>query len=468
MAEFISEKQYKKGVEELNKSFEKEEDLGKEDKYFKELIEEMGSQEAFKKCYDNITAVLDYYMDLDDDVKNMVTLWIIGTHLHDKFTTYPYLFLNSMRGSGKTRLLKIITAFSKDGQWTSSLTESVMFRTTGTLALDEFESVGSKDKQTLRELLNSSYKKGMKIFRMAKKKTEDGEAQMVEEFEVYRPVVMANIWGMEEVLGDRCINVLLEKSTDQSKIRLIENFEDLDSINYTKKMLDLLVRCSLCSVVTKKNINIYWNDYVKLTTPLSFITHTTLTTLTTTQQQQQQQKERENLRQLGTTNTDFISNMEDDDLRFSKLFKKIGESEIDGRYLELFFPIFLIAEEVGGDILDKTIIYAKKIVNEKKIEELTESRDVMVYSLIAKQDPVNFKEVKSLTEEFKWSVGGEEAEWLNSKWMGRALKRLNLVREKRRVGKGVQVLLNVEKAKTKEQMFKPKEEEPKKENDKRD
>jgi len=45
-------------------------------------------------------------------------------------------------------------------------------------------------------------------------------------------------------------------------------------------------------------------------------------------------------------------------------------------------------------------------------------------------------------------------EWINPKWMGRALKRLDLVKEKKRVGKGTSIILNYDKAKKKIKMFK--------------
>ncbi len=416
--------------------FEKLYHEGEEEKIIK-VVRKKGDEEfegkdpgeMLKQCYQNINDVIDYYMDVSEETRNIICLWIIGTYFHDSFSTFPYLFCNAMKGSGKTRLLKLIVAYAKDANLTASLTESVMFRTKGTLALDEFEGIGSKEKTSLRELLNSSYKKGTKIFRMAKKKGPDGETQVVEEFEPYRPVVLANIWGMEEVLGDRCITVLLEKSVNASKIKLVEDFEDLEGINYTKKMLDYLVRCSLCSVVSLRNIKQKWNDFIKHT-----YTPTTLTTLTT------------------LNNTNYTE--EDDNIKL--LFTKINVTGIEGRYLELFFPLFLIAEEMSSVVLENTIHYAKKIVNDKKIEEITESKDVLVYSLIAKEEPMKWREIKDLTTIFKL-IMGEDNEWLNTKWMGRSLKRLNLIKEKRRVGKGVQVILDVDKAKLKESIFKPEE-----------
>jgi len=409
-------------------------------------FESIDISEKLKEIYDNISSIIDYYMDLDKNIKNIITLWIIGTYFHENFQTFPYLFINAMKGSGKTRLLKIIASLSNKGQLVNSVTDAVMFRTIGALIIDEFEGVGGKDKNSLRELLNSAYKKGTKVFRMKKSKTKDGESQIVEQFEPYRPVVMANIWGMEEVLGDRCINILLEKSTDLSKIKLVENFNDLDIINETKSMLVDCAKCSLCSVVTIKNVYKKWNVYVK-----ERYTLTTLTTLTTLNYTKLHQKF-ENI-----DNSQLI----DDKICFNKdfieLFRKIDDSKLDGRYLELFFPLFLVSNDISDEILQETLNYSNKVINDKKIEEITESKDVLLYSYVAKQDVDKWRGIKEITSDFKFILGDGENEWMNSKWMGRALKRLNLIKSKKRIGEGIQVILDVDKAKLKEQIFKPKE-----------
>lgn len=399
--------------------------------------------ERLEEAYNNISNVIGYYMDLSDDIKNIVTLWIMGTYFHEHFSTFPYLFINAMRGSGKTRLLKLIAAFAKEGQLVNSVTEAIIFRTTGALIIDEFEGVGGKDKNSLKELLNSAYKKGTKVFRMKKKKTVDGESQVVEEFQPYRPIVMANIWGMEEVLGDRCINITLEKSTDLSKIKLVENFSDLDIIKETKKLLVDCAKCSLCSVVTSENIYRKWNFYI--------YTQYTLHTLNTPNYINYT-KEVENIDLLTTIDNDFCLTKD-----YLPFFKKMDETKLDGRYLELFFPLFLISNDTAEEILNNTLKYSEKVVSDKKIEEVTESKDVLVYSFISKQKPNEWRCIRNLTTEFKLFTNDSDLEWLNYKWMGRALKRLNLVVQKRRVGEGIQVILNVEKAKTKEEIFKPKE-----------
>lgn len=381
------------------------------------------SRIKLKEVYFKIKNIIGHYLDIPEEHKTIISLWIIGTYLHEQFETYPYLFFNAMRGSGKTRILKLITSMAKQGQLLTSLTEAVLFRTVGTLGIDEFESLASKEKQALRELLNASYKKGIKIMRMKKKKTVDGTEQVVEEFEPYRPIVMANIWGIEEVLGDRCISLVLEKSDKPIFTKLIEDFTSKSEI------LDILrtlksIQCSLCSVVSPQNIITTWNSYI--------YTLYTLTTLTT----------------QNYTNNTILTEVEED------FCKRVDETGLNGRHLELYFPLFLIAKEIGEEVFMEMLYIAKKMIGEKKIDEITESKDVLIYKLISNESADKFYKIQDLTDVFKLMMGEGEADWLNSKWVGRALKRLNLISEKRRTSSGVEVMLDVEKAKKKLEMFK--------------
>jgi len=385
----------------------------------KTLNETLGEQ------YENILNRLEYYLDMPEDYRKITALWVIGSYLHKDFETYPYLFFNAMRGSGKSRILKLITALC-NGSMMASLTEAVLFRTTGTLAIDEFESLGSKEKQALRELLNACYKKGIKICRMKKKKTMEGEQQVVEEFEPYRPIVMANIWGIEEVLGDRCITLVLEKSNDANFTKLVENFRDDETIKEIIRTFTT-IQCSLCSVVSPQNIYIQWNNYIKAKYITTLHTLTTLTTLTPL-----------------TTSYD----------QYLEMFNKIDETNLDGRHLELYLPLFLIAKAIDPQLFEEILSISKKMIHEKRMEEYTESKDILMYNLISKQDEKHYYKVNELVNTFRLMVGDGEHDWLNAKWMGRALKRLNLHIDKRRVGDGIEVTLNIQKAKDKLELFK--------------
>src|SRR3990172_11895238 len=121
------------------------------------------------KCYEKIIEILSKYVDMNEEKKKIIAVWIMGTYFHEEFNTYPYLFFNAMRGSGKTRLLRLLSWIGNkgDGSVQNDMKEAVLFRMQRNkiLCVDEFENVGSKDKQTLRQIFNSAYKKGLKITR---------------------------------------------------------------------------------------------------------------------------------------------------------------------------------------------------------------------------------------------------------------------------------------------------------------
>jgi hypothetical protein len=403
-----------------------------------------------RQIYEDMIKQYGDYVDMKDESKKIMCIWNIGTYMHKYFEAFPFLFINAMRGSGKSRTLKLTTAFCDNGNILASLTEAVLFRSKGTLAIDEFESIGSKEKQALRELLNAGYKKGIKIRRMkkTKKRDENGvleEKQEAEEFDAYRPILMANIWGIEEVLQDRCITIQMEKSGSLRHIKKIDNFTDNKQIIDIKDRLYELIHIFsvvICNVVTEKNTIYGWNNYIEdkyntITTPNNINTY--------------------NIH----NNIKLHNKLEEDEF-----YRKIDESGIDGRNLELYFPLFQIANFLGEDILVEILNIAKAVTLEKKDNEAMESKDVMLYDFISRKyesiyiegvETWSWISINDLTKQFRDFVGDEDDKietWLNAKWVGRALKRLCLVVQKRRLGRGVDVIIDKKKAEEKMLIFK--------------
>lgn len=383
------------------------------------------TKEACGKAYEQIIALLKQYIDVTEEQYHIITLWIIGTYFHKEFNTFPFLFLNATKGSGKTRTLRLISYLQKngDGMILNKPSESVLFRTaqkTG-LILDEVENIGKKESSLIRETLNAAYKKGGVVTRMRKVVTKEGENQQAESFNLYTPVAMANIWGMEDVLGDRCISLVLEKSTNPAITLMIEDFDANPTIQEIKRTFSVVSVMSL----RKKNYIMTWNDYVK---------------------------ERYN----DTNSTNIIYNRNSTyDMDQLELFNTIHQTGIMGRNLELFFPLFIIANFISKEILDKTIKFATQLVEAKKEDDMAESRDVVVMQFVSKLDPLfqlNYNPLMLIATKFKEFVGehdDQEDSWANIKWLGRALKRMNLITNKRRVTKGREIMLNISKAKQK-------------------
>jgi len=391
-----------------------------------------------RESYLNIIDILKEYCDLKEDYYHIIALWIIGSHIHNTFLSYPYLFLNAMKGSGKSRTLKLITYLAKDGSMLNSLTEAVLFRSSGTLGIDEFEGVNRKGLETLKELLNSAYKKGTKVKRMKKQKVlGGGEEQVVEEFDVFRPIVIANISGMDNVLSDRCLTLVVDKSNKSVVTNLVELWEFDEKVTITKGILEKFGKsCSKCSVDVVVEVYKGWNNYVKknYTNNTNTTINSEVTTLTTPSPL--------------TTITTLTTPLNKD---YNNLYKKLMDSNINGRDLELCLPLIIISEMVGE--VDSSIEIMIKIVKERKSEDAVESLDVSLINYISQEVEGKWMSSKELFNNFKNIVQVEE-KWFNDKWLGRALKRLNLYKEKKRMNYGVLYFLNVELAQKKMEMFK--------------
>jgi hypothetical protein len=266
---------------------------------------------------------------------------------------------------------------------------------------------------------------------MKQKKTINGTEQVVEEFEPYKPICLANIYGMEEVLGDRCIPLIIDKSSRLDIMKLLEDFKD----NYTIKKITTLISegsvvwCSYFAV--QKGIQ-NWNIYVKNKYRYIY----TLTTLTTQTTETTQEK-------------------------YLEMFNKIDATCINGRNLELFFPLMYISRFISEDAFDSLLLIASNLNKEKRKEEMIESKDVSLIEFVSKlpitEDISNYRSMKLITEAFRNYVGNLEEkndEWLNEKWIGRSLKRLGLIVDKRRMAYGVEITLDINKAKKNMEMFK--------------
>ncbi|MDD5015923.1 MAG: hypothetical protein PHW73_12660 [Atribacterota bacterium] len=372
-----------------------------------------------------IKSILKKYIDTAEENYDLITIWIIGTYVHSAFSSYPYLFFNAMKGSGKSRTIKLIVCIAYNGRLVMDLTDAVLFRTAkgSTLGIDEFENVAAKERITLRTLLNAAYKKGVKVPRISKQKSKDGEKMVLEEFEIYAPIVMANINGLDDVLSDRCITIIQERSTNERINRLIEDFEDNAEINAVKEQLSVQL-VKLVQLVQSKNIISDWNKYVALKCSPE------------------------------TTQTALNAQITPEKL---EIFDKIYASDVKARHLELFFPLFIMASLMGDKFLDRTIDTAKRIVANKKNDDLTENRDVALIEFVSSQPQgLDFIPISELTRKFKEYMQEEDEQYhtISSKWLGRALKRLKLTIDRRRVGKGVEVILNIANAQEKIKIFK--------------
>jgi len=393
-----------------------------------EKINEVNEDEAKIKIgeiFEDIKIVLKRYIKLREDYYDVVAVWVIGTYCMENFSTYPYLFMNAQKGSGKTRMLKLLEVLVNKGILLASMREAVLFRLADkgfALLIDELEGLERKENAPLKELLNACYKRGTKVFRMKKV----GDSWDFDSFEPFTPIAIANIGGVDDVLGDRAITLILNKSSKSNFALLQEDFDKLAIIDKIKECR-LSRLCSLCS---QKYNRQSFNQYVD---ELSTTTTTTLYTLYTLYTPSQREI---------TLSDDVVS-----------VYNRIVASKIRGRHLELMLPLLFTSLMLNEEVFENILKFGQEISKQKKEDDITDSLDVSLIDFVSKMsseiDYKRFRFVHKLTEEFRFFMGIRdrwERQDINSMWFGRALKRLGLVLGKRRLSAGMEVELNVPKA----------------------
>jgi len=388
----------------------------------------MSENITLREVYEKIICKMKRFSDQPEENYNLIALWIIGTYYHKDFTTYPYLYFNAMKGSGKTRILNLIKSMSYEGKVFNNLSESSLFRTANkghTICIDEFESMTAKENSSLREILNSGYKKGSIVMRMKKYKNKEGEGYEPEEFSLFCPIAMANISGIDNTVEDRCITLVLDKTDDKKFSLLIEDFETCPDVLFIKESLEVLTDFSVVSGVSgvcECQGGMYSSkDYPKMIRDWNIYILYTLTTLN-------------NSTLSEATLPVPINEVSSVVLEF---FQNITKSGLNSRQLEISFPLLYLARVLGEDIFSRALGTLMRISDDKKMDDTYENRDSSFLMFLSEQEPTGeFVPISEITIGFRsW----QREEWMNEKWVGKALRRLNLVIEKRRMSYGMEV-----------------------------
>ncbi len=139
---------------------------------------------------------------------DFLSLWCMATYHFRLYDSFGYIFLNAIKGSGKTQALTIMSWLAFNATHADAITEASLKRlvnaNSAVLLNDEAERLRKKfedDQSTLFEVWNGGYKKSGKAISVNK------ETMQVERFCTYSPKALANIRGLENVLEDRCITL---------------------------------------------------------------------------------------------------------------------------------------------------------------------------------------------------------------------------------------------------------------------
>jgi hypothetical protein len=157
----------------------------------------------------------------DDRYALLIAVWVCATYLHDVFTIFGYIWLNSpVKRCGKSlveEILQHLCANATPRLFNAS--EAAIFRLADrshTLILDEIENIRSQDKekhQAIMTVLNSGFAAGAKVPRVEKRE----EGFEVIYLNAYCPKVLAGINRLADTIEDRCFKItMIRKSVSET------------------------------------------------------------------------------------------------------------------------------------------------------------------------------------------------------------------------------------------------------------
>jgi len=343
--------------------------------------------------YEMVKEAWETYIEFENPVVyDFLTLWTIGTYFFHLFNAYPYVYIGGLKRTGKTKVLTVASLMCFNAIFSNNLSTSAIFRLIQsgrcTLLMDETEKLANKERASeLRNLLLSGYKRGAKVYRVEK----TGKDRLVPEaFEVYSPKMIANIRGIEDVLEDRCITLIMKRGKNKQILNSepqvndplwqeIRNSLYLLYLTYFSELSELNELCEYSGKdIAERELELWKPIFVLAKFFDSTIPHGSQNSLSS------------------------LSSLYDRMVEFAK--QKVREKQIENM------------TEVGEYVLVQTLL---KIVKENRYYRVKEIRDSMA------------------------TYFDEDQRWLTTAWVGRALRRLGFT-EKHRVGTGYEYLIKTQ------------------------
>jgi hypothetical protein len=353
-----------------------------------------------KKVYEQVCGKLKFFIDFEDSrYYSFVSLWIIGTYFHQLFSAYPYLYINATKRSGKTKLLTTIGFMSFNPETFIAPSSASFYRIIQaekcTLLIDEIEKLPKKEASDIRGIILSGYKKGFSVPRIEEVRESRGEKKFkTVKYDTYSPKAMANISGIEEVIADRCVSIILTRSLNKSIL-------NRDPRTYSVDFQPIRDSLFLCQMLLWEKIKKSYEMFGDLLSENAKI-------------------------------SDFDS------------LKKLKEN-VSSRHWELWQPILAIANCINRNIVDEMVSLAIDMTKEKEEEEEVESFDTsLIRVLCGIVDKTDWYAVSHIAKELRI---GEEFEKITSEQVSRALSRLKLIYSRKEMNRRRNVLIKLEKLK---------------------
>jgi hypothetical protein len=144
----------------------------------------------------------------------VLALYTMLSYVFPVFDAVPYLHFTGLAGSGKTHAARLLATLAFNGHVEVDPTEASLFRTIeatrGLVVLDDQETGvtnRSHSENPFMTILKTGYKSGSRVTRMERR----GNEFMPLTFDVFCPKVITNVFGLEDILADRVIPILMRE-----------------------------------------------------------------------------------------------------------------------------------------------------------------------------------------------------------------------------------------------------------------
>ena len=462
---------------------------------------------TLEEIFDEIKAHIKYYIQLEDENQfDIVACWIIASYFFEMFDAFGYLYLTGTKGCGKTKLLKIVASLAFNGKMNVGIKSAGLFRSVHgsklTLCLDEIDANTLKNDSDLNELLRGGYMKGHTVPRV-EKNAKTGVFE-VKQHELYSPKALCNITGIDDVIEDRAIPIVMVRANNEklSKndanvndlkwqetrnklyVYMMENFKDMEkNINAVKNFDLKTISVGVDDVANDGNdgehdiIGSVANDghdaykYIPLNLrKTTILQHSPQLPMLPVEISGNENNAISDISDISDTtpmidnnknihiyryDTDRIEGHLDDVLKNEKeisvpvinnvedVAKKVS---ITQRNYQIALPILSIAYGISYDNFEKTVQYLSRTFDRKRIDANYESSDnTLMEVLVSLVDTRRWWKITTIVEDMKMRT---DEQWANSKWVIRALKRMFPNIDKRRTTSGVEVYLSPETVQT--------------------
>ena len=171
------------------------------------VLNEAGEQMT---ALDAVFGLLDFYLDVKDHERIAIALWVLLSHIYDRFDIAPRLALTSpVRGCGKTVTLDLLSALVRGPRKADSITAAAIYHVVNadhpTMLLDEADNLDTATNKIMRAVLNAGHRKGGKRVIVIK-----GEPR---EFDLFSPMAFGLIGILQLPLMHRSVVIRMEQSS---------------------------------------------------------------------------------------------------------------------------------------------------------------------------------------------------------------------------------------------------------------